>query len=65
MSVRVVDASALGALVFGEPGAEEVVERMGHERLAAPALIWFEMASICRKKIRKHPHLALREAAGP
>ena len=55
MSVRVVDASALGALAFGEPEAERVVRMLGHEPLVAPALVWFEMASICRKKIRRHP----------
>jgi len=55
MSVRVVDASALGALAFGEPEAERVVRMLGHESMTAPALLWFEMASICRKKIRRHP----------
>jgi predicted nucleic acid-binding protein len=57
MSVRVVDASALGALAFGEPEAERVVRMLGHESLKAPALLWFEMASICRKKIRQHPDM--------
>jgi predicted nucleic acid-binding protein len=55
MSVRVVDASALGALVFGEPKAEKVSETLSDEPTAAPALLWFELASICLKKIKAHP----------
>jgi len=55
MPVRVVDASALGALVFGEPKAEEIAKTLGDSPLAAPALIWFELASICLRKIKAHP----------
>ena len=55
MSVRVVDASALGAVVFGEPKAEEIARVLGGSPLAAPALIWFGMASICLRKIKAHP----------
>ena len=55
MSVRVVDASAVGALIFGEPKAEKISEALSDEPLAAPALIWFELASICLKKIDTHP----------
>jgi predicted nucleic acid-binding protein len=55
MPVRVVDASALGALVFGEPRAEEIARTLGDSLLAAPALIWFELASICLRKIKVHP----------
>lgn len=53
--VRVVDASALAAVLFGEPDAERVIEEIGDHRLAAPALLPFEMASVCLKKIRRHP----------
>ena len=55
MPVRVVDASALGALVFGEPKAEEIAKTLGDSPLAAPAIIWFELASICLRKIKAHP----------
>jgi predicted nucleic acid-binding protein len=55
MPVRIVDASALGALVFGEPKAEEIAKTLGDSRMAAPALIWFELASICLRKIKAHP----------
>jgi len=55
MPVRIVDASALGALVFGEPKAEEIARVLGESPLAAPALIWFELASVCLRKIKAHP----------
>ena len=55
MSVHVVDASALGALVFGEPEAEKIAMLLSDGLLVAPALLAFELASICLKKIRAHP----------
>jgi predicted nucleic acid-binding protein len=57
MTVLVVDASALGALVFGEPSAAAIASRLGAKHLAAPVLIRFEMASLCLKKINAHPLL--------
>jgi predicted nucleic acid-binding protein len=58
MSVTVVDASALGALVFGEPEADALVEELAGASLVAPELIWYELSSICLKKIRKYPSRA-------
>ena len=55
MPVKVVDASALAALLFGEPEAEAVAERLGDARLVAPALLGFELANICLIKSRRHP----------
>ncbi len=55
MSVLVVDASALGALVFGEPEAEGIAEMLSGASLVAPLLLPFELASICLKKITAHP----------
>jgi predicted nucleic acid-binding protein len=55
MPIRVVDASALGALVFGEPKAERVAELLSDGSIVAPALVWFELASICLKKLKAHP----------
>jgi predicted nucleic acid-binding protein len=55
MPVRVDDASALGALVFGEAKAEAIARTLGDSPMAAPALIWFEVASICLRKIKAHP----------
>ncbi|MBV9776724.1 MAG: type II toxin-antitoxin system VapC family toxin [Acetobacteraceae bacterium] len=55
MDVKVVDASALAALLYGEPEAETVARRLGRARLAAPALLGFELANICLVKSRRHP----------
>jgi predicted nucleic acid-binding protein len=64
MPVKVVDASALGALVFGEPGAETIAKQLSRSSLVAPQLVWFELASIALKKAAKHPGLLeqIREA---
>jgi len=55
MSVKVVDASAVAALLFGEPGAGRVASRLEGEDLVAPTLLRFEVGSVCMKKIRLHP----------
>ncbi|MGB5422477.1 MAG: type II toxin-antitoxin system VapC family toxin [Desulfobacterales bacterium] len=64
MVVKVVDASALGALAFGEPEAETVAKQLSSSTLVAPQLLWFELASIAFKKAAKHPGLVdqIREA---
>lgn len=51
----VVDASALASVLFGEPGNEEVASRLEGRVLVAPALLRFELANICWKKVRRHP----------
>ena len=53
--VKVVDASAIGALVFAEPDAEDVMNELSGAVLIAPPLLYYELASICLKKIRKYP----------
>ena len=55
MPARVVDASALGALLFDEPDGAAIAERLRDARLIAPALLPFEVASVCLKKMRRHP----------
>lgn len=55
MPVSVVDASAVGALLFGEPQAERVATAMEGRALAAPTLLPYEIASICAKKIAARP----------
>jgi predicted nucleic acid-binding protein len=57
MAVKVVDASALGALLFGEPQAQAVAHELANAGLAAPALLAFEVANIAVKKIGRHPEL--------
>jgi len=55
MAVKVVDASALAAVVFDEPGADRVDRQLAGVDLAAPALLPFEMTNICRTKLRQFP----------
>jgi predicted nucleic acid-binding protein len=53
--IKVVDASALAALLFAEPEAAAIAERLEGARLAAPALLDFELANVCLTKIRRQP----------
>lgn len=54
MNVKVVDASAIAAVLFGEPEATTVVGQLAGGRLVAPALLCYEVASIAWKKIRRN-----------
>ncbi len=53
--IKVVDASALAALLFGEPEAEAVAASLEGARLTALALLGFELANVCLTKMRRHP----------
>jgi predicted nucleic acid-binding protein len=53
-AVKVVDASALAALLFSEPEADAVASRLTNARLAAPRLLTFELANVCVVKSRRH-----------
>ncbi len=55
MVVKVVDASALAALLFGEMEAETIAGQLGGSRLVAPGLLAFELANVCLIKGRRHP----------
>jgi predicted nucleic acid-binding protein len=55
MSAEAVDASALAALLFGEPKADLVAEYLSGADLFAPSLIRYELASVCDKKRRLYP----------
>lgn len=55
MGARVVDASILGALVFGEPRAEEARRSLQPGPLFAPTLLSYELVSIARKKTMQQP----------
>ncbi len=56
MSVKVVDASALAALLFGEREAETIADQLEGAQLIAPRLLVFELANVCLTKSRKHPN---------
>lgn len=55
MPAEVLDASALGALIFVEAGADSVAAVTAGADLLAPPLLLFEVASICRKKCLARP----------
>ena len=52
---KVVDASAFAALTFLEPGFTSTRARLEGCALHAPALLRFEMANVCVKKLRALP----------
>ena len=54
-AVKVVDASALAALLFGEPEADPIAARLDGARLVAPVLLDFELANVCLIKGRRCP----------
>ena len=55
MGAKVVDASVLDALVFGEARAREAREALGKDRLYAPRLMGYELAHVAVKKIARQP----------
>lgn len=55
MPAKVVDASVLGVLLFGEPGAAEAFSLLQGADLYAPSLLDYELTSIARRKTLKHP----------
>jgi predicted nucleic acid-binding protein len=56
-AVKVVDASALAAVMFNEPAADAIAQRVRGARLTAPALLGFEIVNACATKLRRHPDL--------
>jgi predicted nucleic acid-binding protein len=51
----VVDASALGAVMFGEPDGATMAAHLRGQTLLAPALLDLEIASLALKKARRRP----------
>lgn len=54
MSVTVVDASAIAAVLFDEPESAPVVAGVG-DALLAPSLLHYEIASVCTTKLLREP----------
>jgi predicted nucleic acid-binding protein len=52
---KVVDASAIVALLFNELKRDEAARRLRGSTLHAPSLIGFEVANACLKKARARP----------
>ena len=55
MTRVVVDASALAALVFNEPGAEDVARRLEGAHVHAPTLLPYELGNVAWKKAARDP----------
>jgi len=51
----VVDASAIGAIMFGEPEGPTLAAHLEGETLLAPSLLDYELANLALKKARRHP----------
>lgn len=55
MSIAVVDASALAAVVFKEPEGPDVLARLRSRVLVAPRLMAYELANTAALKAKAHP----------
>ncbi len=53
MNRVVVDASALAALAFNEPRADEVARRLDGATVHAPTLLVYELTNVAWKKARR------------
>jgi predicted nucleic acid-binding protein len=53
--LKVVDASALCAVLFGEPEGRLIADQVGGEAMTAPTALSYEVANTCWKKLRRHP----------
>ncbi len=64
MSLFVIDASALAAVLFGESRGREVEQRLRGAVMLAPTLLPYELGNTCLKKIAQDPDRRpqLREA---
>jgi predicted nucleic acid-binding protein len=60
----VVDASALAAMVYGEPAGAQVANSLEGTTLVAPTLLPYEMANICEIKCRRDPMRSAGYQAG-
>jgi len=54
-AIAVVDASAVAAVLFNEPAAEQVVDRLAGSRLVGTTLMPYEVANVCVSKIARYP----------
>lgn len=60
MNPTVVDASALAAIIFQEPGFEPVAQRLGGLTVFAPTLLRYELVNVACVKARREPAKAVR-----
>ncbi len=57
MAVKVVDVSAIAAVLFGEADTARIAVRIEGHELVAPALFGFELANVCAMKCRRNPEV--------
>jgi len=57
MSVTVVDASVIAAVVFDEPEGAPVIASIG-DALIAPGLLRYELAGVCATRLQREPRSA-------
>lgn len=55
MRGKVVDSSAVAAVLFKEPDGDLSFGRMAGSRLLAPSLLRYELANVCLTKMRRQP----------
>jgi predicted nucleic acid-binding protein len=55
MAAKVVDASAVCAVLFGETESSDLSARLSEDTVYAPALMVFEVANVCVTKMRGDP----------
>jgi len=58
-AVKVVDASAVAAMLFGEPEGVAIGAELEGVSITAPTLLVFEIGNICIKKMRRFPEKRL------
>ena len=63
-SAKVVDASAVAAMLFGEPEAADVARRLDGCQLVASPLLEFELGNVCLTKLCRHPDQRDKVLAG-
>ncbi len=63
MPAKVVDASVLAAVAFGEPRADEATALLSGADLYAPDLLPYELASVALRKSPRYPEQARQIAS--
>ena len=52
---KVVDASALACICFDEPASSSTAARLVGTPLFAPTILDYEIANVCRVRLRRYP----------
>ena len=56
-AARVVDASALAAVLFNEPEGAAIAGSVLGQAMIAPTLLTYELANVCLTKVRRQPDM--------